>query len=36
MSKKNIKKVAKELADNKKDAKEFAKLIKMIYDEERK
>ena len=36
MSKKNIKKVAKELADNKKDAKEFAKLIKMLLDEEEK
>ena len=36
MGKKNIKKVAKELADNKKDAKEFAKLIKMLLDEERK
>ena len=36
MSKKNIKKVAKELADNKKDTKDFAKLIKMLLDEERK
>ena len=33
MSKREIKSVAKELADNKKDAKEFEKLIKALVNE---